>query len=43
MRPAVTWHAEADALRIYVGGALVAEIPRACFGRLLFDLAKVLR
>jgi len=41
--PVTTWHAHDDGLRVYVDGKLVATIPAASFGRLIYDLAEKLR
>lgn len=39
----VTTWAVTDALRIYVNGKLVAEIPPKHFGHLVYDLARAMR
>jgi hypothetical protein len=39
----VSWSASRDGLAIYRGGELVALVPFSAFGRLIYDLAKVLR
>jgi len=41
--PRLTWHAHEDGLHVYVGGELVAVIPRSSFGNLVYELAKVMR
>ncbi|WP_284040871.1 hypothetical protein [Phaeovulum sp. NW3] len=43
MTPAVHWQASRDGLAIYRGDELVAAIPFSALGRLLYDLAAVMR
>lgn len=43
MTAPVSWTASRDGLAIYHGGVMVAQIPFSAFGRLIYDLAKVLR
>lgn len=41
--PRLTWHVHPEGLHVYVGGELVAVIPRSSFGNLVYELAKVMR
>jgi len=41
--PVTTWAVHDDGLRVYVEGKLVATIPAASFGRLIYALAAQMR